>query len=111
MTLANDKHQKKLRAASWHSRGYLPHFDGIALPQFITVHLADSLPKKVLQTWRRKLQRVESNRERIILQKRIEKYPDQGFGNSFLKDDRVAILVQNSLLKFDGIRYRLSPGL
>jgi hypothetical protein len=50
MTLANDKHQEKLRAAGWHSRGYLPHFDGIAIPQFITIHLADSLPTKVLQT-------------------------------------------------------------
>jgi hypothetical protein len=49
MTLANDKHQEKLRAAGWHSRGYLPHFDGIARPQFIIIHLADSLPKKVLQ--------------------------------------------------------------
>jgi hypothetical protein len=107
MTLVNAKHQKELRAVGWHSRGYLPHFDGIALPQFITIHLTDSLPKKVLQTWRRELQRVESNRERIILQRRIEEYLDQGFGNAFLKDDRIATLVQNSLLKFDGIRYRL----
>jgi REP element-mobilizing transposase RayT len=107
MTLANDKHQEKLRAAGWHSRGYLPHFDGIAIPQFITIHLVDSLPKKVLQTWRRELQKGESERERIILQRRIEKYLDQGFGNAFLKDDRIATLVQNSLLKFDGIRYRL----
>jgi REP element-mobilizing transposase RayT len=29
------------------------------------------------------------------------------FGNAYLKDDRIATLVQNSLLKFDGIRYRL----
>jgi len=85
----------------------LPHFDGIALPEFITIHLADSLPKKVLQGWRRELQGVESKREQIILQKRIEKYLDQGFGNAYLKDDRIATLVQNSLLKFDGIRYRL----
>jgi hypothetical protein len=37
MTLANDKHQEKLLAAGWHSRGYLPHFDGIAIPQFVTI--------------------------------------------------------------------------
>src|SRR6266566_1733701 len=107
VTLANDKHQKELRAAGWNSRGYLPHFDGIVLPQFITIHLADSLPKRVLQTWRRELQKVESESERIIFQRRIEKYLDQGFGKAFLKDDRIATLVQNSLLRFDGTRYRL----
>jgi REP element-mobilizing transposase RayT len=107
MTLANDKHQEKLLAAGWHSRGYLPHFDGIAIPQFITIHLADSLPTEVLQTWRRELQKGGSERERIILQRRIEKYLDQGFGNAYLKDDRIATLVQNSLLRFHGIRYRL----
>jgi hypothetical protein len=25
----------------WYSRGYLPHFDGGAVPQFITIRLAD----------------------------------------------------------------------
>jgi REP element-mobilizing transposase RayT len=107
MTLAKDAHQTELRAAGWHSRGYLPHFDGIVIPQFITIHLADSLPKKVLQRWRDELQSLEFEQERIILQKRIERYLDQGFGNAFLKDNRIATLVQNSLLKFDGIRYRL----
>jgi hypothetical protein len=107
MTLAKDAHQTELRTAGWHSRGYLPHFDGIVIPQFITIHLADSLPKKVLQRWRDELQSLEFEQERIILQKRIERYLDQGFGNAFLKDNRIATLVQNSLLKFDGIRYRL----
>jgi len=99
MTLANDKHQEKLRAAGWHSRGYLPHFDGIAIPQFITIHLADSLPTKALQIWRRELQKVGSERERIILQRRIEKYLDQGFGNAYLKDDRIVRYIENNPVK------------
>ena len=33
-----------LREAGWHSRGYLPHFDGREIPQFITCRLADSVP-------------------------------------------------------------------
>ena len=107
MTLANDKHKVELRAAGWHSRGYLPHFDGIVIPQFVTIHLADSLPKKVLQGWQEELKSLKFEQERIILQKRIERYLDQGFGSAFLKDHRIATLVQNSLLKFDGIRYRL----
>jgi 2'-5' RNA ligase len=31
--------------AGWHSRGYLPHFDGGELTQFITFRLADSMPQ------------------------------------------------------------------
>ena len=74
MTYANDKHQNELRAAGWHSRGYLPHYDGIIIPQFITIHLFDSLPKKVLERWREELRTLEYEQERILLQKRIEKY-------------------------------------
>ncbi|HLA09915.1 MAG TPA: transposase [Pyrinomonadaceae bacterium] len=38
---------------------------------------------------------------------RIEKYLDQGYGSCFLKDEQIAFMVQNALLKFDGVRYRL----
>ncbi len=34
MSLTNASHKEQLRAAGWHSRGYLPHFDGRAIPQF-----------------------------------------------------------------------------
>src|SRR6266849_632314 len=33
---------------------------------------------------------------------------DQGYGTCHLADDRIAALVQNALLHFDGERYRLS---
>jgi REP element-mobilizing transposase RayT len=39
--------------------------------------------------------------------RRVEKYLDQGYGQCFLKNTQVASMVQNSLLKFDGLRYRL----
>ncbi len=39
--------------------------------------------------------------------RRIETYLDQNYGSSILKDRRIAILVQETLLKFDGERYRL----
>ncbi len=45
--------------------------------------------------------------EKLWLQKRIEKYLDQGYGEAFLKVAEVARMVQDSLLKFDGIRYHL----
>jgi REP element-mobilizing transposase RayT len=107
MGLFDDRHQKELRAAGWHSRGYLPHFDGIAIPQFITIHLADSIPRKVIHRWKQELKSLKYEQERILLQRRIEKYLDQGYGEALLKDMRVATMVQNSLLKFDGTRYRL----
>ena len=107
MALFDDRHQKELRKAGWHSRGYLPHFDGRAMPQFITFHLAGSIPKKVMQRWREELKSLKHEVERIVLQRRIEKYLDQGYGDAYLQLPQVAEMVQNSLLKFDGIRYRL----
>jgi len=107
MGLFDDPHKKDLRAAGWHSRGYLPHFDGIELPQFITIHLADSIPQKVIKRWKQELKSLKYEQERILLQRRIEMYLDQGYGEAVLRDTRVATMVQNALLKFDGTRYRL----
>ena len=108
MTLAKDRHQSELRAAGWHSRGYLPHFDGIVIPQFISIHLGDSVPREVIERWNRELNTRSSMQDRILLQTRIEKYADQGYGEAYLKDNRLAEMVQETLLKDDGRKYRLS---
>ena len=107
MSLINDPHQDELRAAGWRSRGYLPHFDGIAIPQFITFHLADSMPRKVILSWQNELKLVQDAQQKLLLMRRVEKYLDQGYGQCVLKNKQVASMVQNSLLKFDGLRYRL----
>ena len=78
MGLFDDSHQEELRAAGWHSRGYLPHFDGIEIPQFITIHLADSIPKQVTKRLMQELKSLKYEQERILLQRRIERYLDQG---------------------------------
>jgi hypothetical protein len=44
----------------WHSRGYLPHFDGGEVPQFITFRLADSMPQILLDRWREELGREQN---------------------------------------------------
>jgi len=108
MTLANDPHQTELRAAGWHSRGYLPHFDGIVIPQFISLHLADSVPWEVIERWNRELNTNSSMQDKILLQKRIEKYADHGYGEAYFKDSRLAEMVQETLLKDDGRKYHLS---
>jgi hypothetical protein len=94
MTLAKDPHRCELRAAGWHSRGYLPHFDGIIIPQFISLHLADSVPKQVIERWKRELNTRNSTQDRILLQKRVEKYADQGYGKAYFKDERLPEMIQ-----------------
>ena len=100
--------EKELREAGWHSRGYIPHFDGRELPQFITHHLADSMPQSVLARWKQELAQTAGIEGKMILQRRIERYLDQGYGSAWLKDHGIATIVQNSLLHFDGTRYKLS---
>ena len=107
MPLFEDTHRNELREAGWRSRGYLPHFDGRALPQSITFHLADSIPIRVIQRWRNELKSLKYEQERIVLQRRIEKYLDHGYGNALLKAPEVARMVQDALLRFDGSRYHL----
>jgi len=96
------------RPAGWRSRGYLPHYDGGEIPQFITFRLGDSLPQTVLDKWRIELQKETGIDIDAALRRRIEAYLDQGYGTCYLKDERVAMMVQNSLLFHDRQRYRLS---
>ena len=107
MNLIKASLKKELREAGWSSRGYLPHFDGRAIPQTITLHLADALPKHVLERWLQELKQLKDKEKLIVLRKRIDRYLDQGYGSCYLKDHRIAKIVQDSLLKFDGVRYAL----
>jgi len=100
-------HQRELKDAGWHSRGYLPHFDAGEIAQTITFRLADSLPHIVLERWKRELER-ESASAQSVLRKRIEYYLDQGYGGCALRSATLARMVEESLLHFDGQRYRLS---
>jgi len=95
----------------WHSRGYLPHFDGPFLLQSLTLRLYDAVPDSRVQAWKSELAWAENlpamDPRDIELRKRIARYEDAGHGNCWLRDDRIASLVENALLHFDGERYRL----
>ncbi len=91
----------------WHGRGYLPHFDGGEMYQFITFHLADALPLKVIERWKRELEREKDETKILELHRRTEKYLDQGYGQCHLKTAEVAAQVQASLLYFHAVRYKL----
>jgi putative DNA methylase len=91
----------------WRSRGYLPHFDGGAIPQMITFHLADSLPAEVLARFENELATVPETKANPERRKRIEAYLDSGAGKAWLSRPEVATVVETALLHFDGTRYQL----
>lgn len=92
----------------WHSRGYLPHFDGGEIPQVITFRLHDSLPQVLLEQWRQVLAQCPEKDAETEMRQRIEEHLDRGAGSAYLKDQHIAAMMQNALLHFDAIRYRLS---
>jgi REP element-mobilizing transposase RayT len=81
----------------WHSRGYLPHFDGVNVIQFVTFRLADSLPADVARYF---AQNAQDPWE-------FDRLLDSGSGACWLKQPTIAELVEGALLHFDGDRYRL----
>ena len=91
----------------WHSRGYLPHFDAGEVFQSITFRLFDSMPHNVLERWKTELAREKADFA-DDLRWRIEAYLDLGYGACFLSNTRIAAMLENALLFFDGERYRLS---
>ena len=92
----------------WHERGYLPHYDGGSIPQFLTFRLADALPRHVLERWKSELSRERDLDVQRVLGIRIEKYLDEGHGSCHLRRSQIANMVQNSLLFHDGSLYRLT---
>jgi REP element-mobilizing transposase RayT len=98
-------------SSPWYSRGYLPHFDRPDILQSITFRLHDAVPEHVVQRWKTELNWVEklpaTDPQEVELRKRIAKYEDSGHGSCWLRDERIAILVEHALLHFDGQRYRL----
>ena len=92
-------------AGPWRSRGYLPHFDGEQIPQFITFRLAGTLPKTVLDSYRRKLeQRLISE---IEFHELVDVYLDRNTGAAYLGSATVASIVEENLLHFDDVKYKL----
>jgi REP element-mobilizing transposase RayT len=98
---------------SWYSRGYFPHFDGEGVMQHVCFRLFDSLPQSLLPLWREKLQgthaaggleTTEASRE---WRRRIHDALDRGYGSCFLRDDRLAKVVEDALRHFDRQRYTL----
>jgi hypothetical protein len=91
----------------WYDRGYLPHFDGGEVAQFLTFRLFDSLPQSVLQKWREETS-SDGQEGKIKFRKNVERYLDRGYGACFLKDERIANLTEESLLFHHTKKYNLT---
>jgi REP element-mobilizing transposase RayT len=114
MNIKNDhnfKPRSETSKTAWYSRGYLPHFDGGELPQFITVRLFDSMPQELLTRWREDLKKESELTGKFeaeqAFRQRIEMYLDLGYGCCFLRDETIAEVLQNTLLFHDGVKYKL----
>ena len=96
---------------AWHSRGYIPHLDQPGLIQFVTFRLSDSVPAEAVSRWKDELNITSDTSADdprcATLRRRIEQWADQGHGACWLRDQRVAKGVEDALLHFDGVRYRL----
>jgi REP element-mobilizing transposase RayT len=95
----------KLSGGRLHTRGYLPHVDAEGTTQFITFRLADSMPQHLHHQWRAELSAGEITD--ADLRKRIEHFLDSGYGSCALRDRRVANEIRETLIKWNGKRYRL----
>ncbi len=92
---------------NFRSRGYLPHLEGESLIQHVTVHLADSLPKQAIDRIEESLKGVPEDRRTVERRRRVEAWLDAGHGSCVLRHPEIAEMVQNALLHFDDVRYRV----
>ncbi|MHB8381756.1 MAG: REP-associated tyrosine transposase [Candidatus Binataceae bacterium] len=91
----------------WHSRGYLPHFEGDQVTQHVTFHLADSLPQTVLLRLDAELKTLPAGKREAERRKRVDAWIDAGNDSCILREASIAAMVQGSLLAFDSQRYRM----
>lgn len=91
-----------------HSRGYLPHWDFSQSVQAITFRLADSVPNKVIKSWKSELASVPDDKLRHKqLHRLIAQYEDAGHGEAVLAHHACASLAQNELIRNHAVSYKL----
>jgi REP element-mobilizing transposase RayT len=114
----------------WHERGYLPHCDKPGLTQFVTFRLWDSLPASRRGEWEHLLAVTERSdaprsvssagarsiasrddeavaKARREQRRKVEAYLDRSHGECFLRDPRVATLMENAMRFHHGQRFDL----
>ncbi len=82
---------------------HLPHYDHPDLIQAITFRLYDSMPANLRYEW---AYLIGINQPEVHLAK-IQSYIDRGLGSCLLRNPLVAQIVEDCLLKYHLLRYRL----
>ena len=97
----------------------LPHWTKDNAVYAVTFRLADSMPQTQLNQWKRerdflykeaelnRLTASEFKRLMYLHSDKLQQYLDAGYGECWLKDDRIAKVVADALLHFSGERYML----
>ena len=91
----------------WWDRGYHPHVESPRLIQHVTFHLADSLPREVVEKMAAELERIPPSLRDTEKEKRVAAYLDAGIGSCVLRIPELGELVQQTILHFHGERYTL----
>lgn len=91
----------------WYKPFHLPHYDTANIYQFITYHLADSLPSEKLQQLEKELVAGDPKQMDTERRKKIESWLDAGHGSCILKYPECARIVIDAWKYFDDERYRL----
>lgn len=97
-----------------YSRGYLPHRDYSGSYQAVTFRLADSVPKKVVETWKEELASALGSADHVLaseaqgdLHNRIARYEDKGYGECHLRISECARIAQDHLIANHPTSYEL----
>ncbi len=93
--------------STWWDRGYHPHFESQDHLQHICVHLADSLPRAVVDRMADELRVIPPALRAPERESKVNAYLDAGHGDCVLREREVARMVQESLLHFANTRYTL----
>jgi REP element-mobilizing transposase RayT len=91
---------------SWRSRGYLPHFEGAGVPQAVTIRLVGSLPAPMLAQIERDVAELGAKAE-PERRRRIEQSLDSSSGACWLREPRVAKVVEEALIFLHERKYHL----
>lgn len=77
------------------------------MTQFITYHLADSLPRAALQRMEAECAQMPDKERQDAMRERLDEYLDAGTGGCILRDGECAGIVQQAFLHGEGKRYQL----
>ena len=101
---------------------YLPHWTRDGGWYAVTFRLWDSLPQQVVDSWLFERKNIIKTAEQVkgplsdheerrlahLYSEKVERYLNAGYGSCFMKDPRVATLIQSALFHFSEVRYSLA---